>query len=144
MRLTPLALALLIVAPTLAHAASDDELKKMLLGRWGETTACTDSVLAFKDDGSFTMSSDSGDPESDMAGTYQIKDGVLTGSAEDRDMPAVTLRFEGSDKVYLEADGKTTDALVRCSTDAAQDHGGGDAAPAEAAPALAPEPAPAQ
>jgi hypothetical protein len=142
MRFTPLALALLIAAPTLAHAASDDELKKMLLGRWGETAACTDTVLVFKDDGSFAMSSDAEDPDSDMAGTYRIKDGVLTGSAEDRDMPAVTLRFEGSDKVYLEADGKTTDTLIRCSADAAQDSGGGDAAPAEAAPA--PEPAPAQ
>jgi uncharacterized protein (TIGR03066 family) len=143
MRFTPLALAFLIAAPTLAHAASDDELKKMLIGRWGESSACTDSVLLFKEDGSFTMSSDSEDPDSDMAGTYQIKAGVLTGSAEDRDMPAVTLRFEGGDKVYLEADGKTTDTLIRCSADAAQDNGG-DAAPAEAAPAPAPEPAPAQ
>jgi hypothetical protein len=142
MRFTPLALALLIAAPTLAHAATDDELKKMLIGQWGETAACTDSVLVFKDDGSFTMDSDSEDPDSDMAGTYQIKDGVLTGNAEDRDMPAVTLRFEGTDKVYLEAGGKTTDTLIRCSADAGQDNGGGNAAPA--APAPAPEPAPAQ
>jgi uncharacterized protein (TIGR03066 family) len=142
MRLTPLALALLIAAPTLAHAATDDELKKMLLGRWGETAACTDSVLVFNEDGSFTMDSDAEDPDSDMTGTYQIKGGVLTGNAEDRDMPAVTLRFEGSDKVYLEAGGKTTDTLVRCSADATQDDGAGQPAPAEAAPA--PEPAPAQ
>jgi uncharacterized protein (TIGR03066 family) len=135
MRLTPLALALLIAVPAVAHAATDADLKKQLLGRWGETAACTESVLTFKDDGSFTMQSGSEDPDSDMAGTYEIKNGVLTGRAEDRDMPAVTLRFEGTDKVYLEADGKTTDTLVRCSSDAAQGNGGGEAAPAEAAPA---------
>ena len=43
---------------------------------------------------------------------------------------------------YLEAGGKTTDTLIRCSADATQDDGAGQPAPAEAAPA--PEPAPAQ
>lgn len=142
MRFTPLALALLIAVPALAHAATDDELKKQLVGRWGETAACTDSVLDFKEDGSFTMQSGGDDPDSDMSGTYEIKNGVLSGKAEDRDMPAVTLRFEGTDKVYLESEGKTTDTLVRCSGDGAQGAGSGDSAPAEAAPA--PEPAPAQ
>jgi uncharacterized protein (TIGR03066 family) len=141
MRFTPLALALLIAAPALAHAATDDDLKKQLIGRWGETAACTDSVLTFKEDGSFTMQSGDDDPDSDMAGTYQIKNGVMTGQAEDRDMPAVTLRFEGTDKVFLESDGKTTDTLIRCSEDAPQD---GSGAPAPAEPAPAPEPAPAQ
>ena len=137
MRFTPLALALLIAAPAMAHAATDDELKKQLVGRWGETAACTESVLDFRADGTFTMASGGDDPDSDMAGTYDIKNGVLTGKAEDRDMPTVTLRFEGTDKVYLEADGKTTDTLVRCSGDATQGNGGGEPAPAEPAPAPA-------
>ena len=133
MRLTPLALALLIAAPAVAHAATDDELKKQIVGRWGETAACTDSVLIFKEDGTFSSDNNDDDPDNDMNGTYEIKDGKMTGKAEDRDMPAVSLRFEGPDKVFLEAEGKTTDALIRCS-DAAP-AGGGAAAPAEPAPA---------
>ena len=134
MRFTPLALALLIAAPALAHAATDADLKKQLVGRWGETAACTDSVLIFKEDGTFSSDNGDDDPDNDMNGTYEIKDGMMTGKAEDRDMPAVSLRFEGTDKVLLEADGKTTDTLIRCSAEAPQE-GGGEPAPAEPAPA---------
>ncbi|MBN9009904.1 MAG: hypothetical protein J0H63_07115 [Rhizobiales bacterium] len=112
----------------MAHAAGDDDLKKQIVGRWGETAACTDSVLIFKEDGTFSSDNNDDDPDNDMTGTYVIKDGVLTGKSEDRDMPAVTLRFDGPDKVSFESDGKTTDTLIRCS-DAAE--GNGDAAPAQ-------------
>lgn len=140
MRATPLSLAFLIAGSALAHAATDDELRKQIVGRWGETAACEGSVLVFNEDGSFLSDNLDNDPDNDMKGTYAIKDGVLTGSAEDRDMPEVSIRFEGTDKLFFEAGGKSTDTLIRCSA-AAAPQPDGPGSPAPAAPAPAPEPA---
>ncbi len=143
MRALPLALALLIAGPVVAHAATDDELRKQIVGRWGETAECQGSVLVFNEDGSFLSDNLDGDPENDMKGTFAIKGGVLTGHADESDMPEVSIRFEGTDKLFFEAGGKATDTLIRCSADAAPQPGGAGS-PAPAAPAPAPEPAPAQ
>lgn len=109
-----LALAFVIGGAALAAAATDEELRQQILGKWGENPACQSTVLVFSADGTFTSDNLDDDPDNDIRGTFQIAGGKLTGKAGDEAMPEVTLRFDAS-TLYFESDGDVTDTLIRCA-----------------------------
>lgn len=114
MRLALPALALLVALPTVAAAANDDEIKTAMVGSWGDNPACDNGRLTFAADGTF-FSGDAEDAEGARKGTYEVKDGVLTGTAGEDSMPTAKVSFEG-DTLILAAEGHT-DRLVHCSAD---------------------------
>ena len=73
---------------SLALAATDEELKRQILGSWGQHAECADGALTFNADGTFTIVMGDDDPET---GTWSIADGVLTGS----DQPTSTVTIDG-------------------------------------------------
>ena len=105
---------LLAMAPTLALAATDDELRQQIVGAWGENAACADS-LVFNADGSFTMVRAGDDPAGRGVGTWSIAGGVLSGATPDCAMPDVMLRIEAT-KLYFEEAGQVVNELTRCES----------------------------
>jgi hypothetical protein len=102
-----LALAFLLAGTLAASAATDDELRSQIVGKWSEAAASTDSVLTFNSYGTFASDG--------RNGTYQIASGKLTGKAGDQTMPDVMVSFDG-DKMMLQNDGGDTDTLVKCKS----------------------------
>jgi hypothetical protein len=105
-----------ILALTLpALAATDDELRRQLIGNWAETPQCTGNAVTFNDDGTF-VSRDAGteDPADDRRGTYQVAQGKLTGEADGLPMPEVTIRIEG-DRLFFDGQGGSSESAVRCT-----------------------------
>jgi hypothetical protein len=78
----------LIAFPSLALAASDDELRQQILGAWGQDPVCAEGSLTFAADGTFAIVMADDDPES---GTWSIADGVLTGT----DQPTSSVAIDG-------------------------------------------------
>ncbi len=115
MRTLAFAALLLAVAPTLAFAATDDELRQQIVGAWGENAACADASLVFNADGTFTMVRAGEDPAGQGAGTWSIANGVLSGATPDGSMPDVTLRIEAA-KLYFEEGGQVVNELTRCAS----------------------------
>jgi hypothetical protein len=115
MRALSAALIALFVSTLSASAATDDELKKMLIGKWSPAADCSGVALIFSDDGTFVSDNLDGNADNDMKGTFTIKDGKLNGAAGDRAMPEVSLRFEGNDKVFFDAEGMPQEPLLRCA-----------------------------
>jgi len=96
-----------------AFAATDDELQKALVGTWGDSADCTTGILVFNSDGSF--SSRSGSDATDREdGTYKISGGHLMGSTSDREMPDVTIVYDGT-SLYFQNEGGSKDQLFRCA-----------------------------
>jgi hypothetical protein len=114
MRAALLALVLLIAGPTLASAATDDELLKMIVGRWAETSDCAGAALTFGADGSFILVVEGEDPANQTGGSYKITDGVLSGDTAKGPMPEVALRIDG-ENLYFEQDGQVVNTLTRCT-----------------------------
>ncbi len=112
MRTSVFAAVLLAMAPTLALAATDDELRQQIVGGWGENAACADS-LVFNADGTFTMLRAGADPAGQ--GTWSIANGILSGATPDGSMPDVTLRIEAT-KLYFEEGGQVVNELTRCAS----------------------------
>jgi hypothetical protein len=100
-----LALAFVLAGTVAALAATDDELRQQIVGKWGETAECTDSTLTFNADGTFG--------DGDRTGTYAIASGKLTGKAGDQAMPDVMVSFD-ADKLMLKNDSGDTDTLTKC------------------------------
>jgi hypothetical protein len=95
-----------------AFAATDDELKKAIVGSWGDAADCSTGVLVFTADGSFASSSGT-DPGDAERGTYTLVGGKLNGSAGEHVMPEVTVIFDGPD-LYFQNEGGSKDRLYPC------------------------------
>ncbi len=123
----------LVLAATAASATTDDELRTMMIGTWGDTADCANGTLTFNADGTFVSAG--ADPASGtLDGTFEIVEGKLNGKAGDLVMPQVEVRFDG-ETLMLVGDGAPGDSLVHCAP----------GKPAQqAAPEAAPAPAPAQ
>lgn len=78
----------LVAVSSLALAATDDALKKQIVGAWGQDPVCAEGSLTFAADGTFTIVLADDDPEN---GTWSIADGVLTGTGQ----PASSVTIEG-------------------------------------------------
>ena len=113
MRRTLTTLAFLIAGASAASAATDDELRTMLVGTWGQTAACAGMTLTFSDDGTFSAGKRGDDPAATRKGTYAIKDGKLSGEADGQAMPEVTLSVEG-ETIYFVAESGTKETVIRC------------------------------
>jgi hypothetical protein len=100
-----LALAFILAGTVAASAATDDELRQQIVGKWGETAECADSTLSFNADGTFG--------DGDRTGTYSITGGKLSGKAGEQAMPDVTVSFD-ADKMMLKNEGGDTDTLTKC------------------------------
>lgn len=98
-----LVLAALTAVAAPAFAASDDDLRKAIIGTWGNTPACDDQELVFRADGTFTMHSAS-DPN-DEQGTYQISGGHLTGSSGGNAMPDMVVQYDGKTLAFQDPSG---------------------------------------
>ena len=110
--LSVFALSFALAVPALA--ATDDELKQVLIGTWGDQEDCLSGVLVFNADGSFSSRNGS-DPTDRQDGTYTIKDGKLNGTASDHEMPEVTLIYEDGN-LFFQREGGDKDQLHRCAT----------------------------
>lgn len=103
--LTALAVA---TAPTLALAATDDELRQQIVGSWGQDPVCARGALSFAADGTYTIVLTDDDPET---GTWSITDGVLTGTGQ----PTATVTIVGDRLSLGDPDGGTrVETLNRC------------------------------
>lgn len=92
-----IAVVALTASATFALAATDDELRKDIVGAWGQDAACESGSLTFKDDGTFAFAQPGG---ASIGGTWSITDGVLSGSRDGGgSQPDTTVSF---------ADGKMT------------------------------------
>jgi hypothetical protein len=103
-------LSAFVAAPALA--ATDDELRQMIIGVWGDDESCSGGQLVFTADGHFVSSSFS-NPEDKQEGTYSIAGGVLSGTAGGNDMPPVTLTLETGALYMITPDGNR-DRLFPC------------------------------
>ena len=112
MRVTLPALAFLLASVVAASATSDDDLRKMIVGTWGDSSDCAKGVLVFNSDGTFLSRDNSTDANDELKGTYEISDGKLSGKAEDHDMPEMTVSFDGETLVM--ASSGNVDRLNRC------------------------------
>jgi len=91
-RTTVTALALAASA-SLALAATDDELKQQIVGSWGQDAECAEGALTFAADGTFSLVRPGDDDET---GTWEITDGVLTGTSSDGgEQPASSVTIDG-------------------------------------------------
>ncbi|HZP21074.1 MAG TPA: lipocalin family protein [Bauldia sp.] len=109
-----LTLALLIASSAAAFAATDDELKTQIVGKWGDTSACPNgAALTFNADGTFVSGGGTGNAADDRNGTYQINGGRLSGKSGDTTMPEVSIAVDG-DKLVFTNDAGSTDTLVKC------------------------------
>jgi hypothetical protein len=108
-----IAALLLVASATLALAATDDELKAGIVGTWGQDSACTTGTLTFNADGSFALAR--GDTLD--TGTWQIADGVLSGTTSDgSSRPDVKLSIEGDNLVLGDMEGGRSETLTRCAS----------------------------
>jgi hypothetical protein len=105
--------AVLIATVTAAAAATDAELKTMIVGHWADTDSCSDGALVFNADGTFVSQAPDGSPPDDnLTGTYTIMDGKLAGKAGAIEMPTVPIKFDGM-KLLMGSD-PSADVLVPC------------------------------
>ena len=113
--LKPIAVLLAFASVTLAisgaSAATDDDLRKAIVGTWGNTTACNDEELTFRADGTFT--SHTADSPTDANGTYQINGGHLTGTIGSTPMPDVALLYDGTN-IAMQQDDGTKNPMNAC------------------------------
>jgi hypothetical protein len=114
MRMIALA-ALLVAVPSLALAATDEELRQQIVGSWGQNAACAEASLVFNADGTFAMVEAGRDPASQRGGTWSIAGGVLSGSTPEGSMPDVTVRVEDT-KLFFEEGGQVVNELTRCAS----------------------------
>jgi hypothetical protein len=102
-RLTLIAVvAASLAGPALASAITDSLLSDRLVGAWAEGGDCSRGGLSFKDDGTFTVTGDYAD--TDIAGTFDVKDGRLVGKAGDRIMPLLPILFSDDGWLLLGPD----------------------------------------
>jgi uncharacterized protein (TIGR03066 family) len=113
MRAALLAFLFVTAGSLAASAATDDELRSQILGKWGETADCKSGLLIFNADGSFASTDASGQSAADQNGTYAISGGKLNGKAGERTMPEVTISFDG-DTMTFAIDADRTEKLSRC------------------------------
>jgi hypothetical protein len=106
--------ALVLVAFAIpAAAATDAELKVMIVGNWADSGVCADGYLMFNADGTFSSVAPAGSPpEDDLKGTYTITDGKLAGMTPEFEMPTIPITFDG-EKLIMGA-GPTADTLMHC------------------------------
>ncbi len=107
-----LAAAFLAAIALPALAATDEELRKVLIGSWSDSTACSAGVVSFAEDGTF-LSRNLTNGNDDRKGTFTVKDGKLNGKAPDQDMPDVKVIFENGE-LYFENDSGHRDRLYPC------------------------------
>ena len=106
---TALATLALAASASFAFAATDAELSAQIVGTWGQDATCSTGTLTFNADGTFSLAR----PSRNDAGTWEIADGVLTGTASDgNSRPAMTVSFE-NDTLGMTSTGRT-DTFVRC------------------------------
>ncbi len=113
MRLSVSAVALLATV-AFAFAATDAEIKTKIVGSWGPTETCEDGPLVFKADGSFALQPPPGSSDPELAGTYMIMDGQLSGKTAMFTMDTLPISFDG-DKLVM-GPASDPDVLVRCKT----------------------------
>jgi hypothetical protein len=131
--------AIAVAAP--AFAASDDDLRKAIVGTWSNAADCSGPLLVFNADGTFVQVS--ADDRTDRTnGTYTIANGRLSGSSEGNDMPSTGLTYDGTHLAFQYEDG-TSDPMNPCPALAPLPAQNDTAAPAPTPAAPAPT-APAQ
>jgi hypothetical protein len=115
MRFVLPALALLAtVTSASASAASDADLKTMILGSWAPTADCSAGSLVFNADGTFASKPPMGAGD-ELDGSYSIVNGVLAGVAGQVTMPAVGVSFAGATLVLTDSTDPTNpDTLIHC------------------------------
>jgi hypothetical protein len=112
MRLAVSVFAVLATA-TAALAATDAELKTMIVGNWADSESCKDGYLMFNADGSFVSKAPEGSPaDDDFTGTYTILDGKLSGKTSAFEMPTVPISFDAGKLVMGAAPNQ--DTLMHC------------------------------
>ena len=116
MKKTFAAFLALCAIPTLAQAATDDELRSMIIGTWSDRATCENGTLTFNADGTFGSSGTEPDGSDGLKGTFQIVGGKLAGTSGGEAMPEATISFEGETLVF--ATQGRTDRLVHCTAPA--------------------------
>ena len=106
---------MLAAAPTIAVAATDDELRQGIVGSWGADATCAEASRVFNADGTFQMVRPGEDPASAGSGTWSIAEGILSGATPEGAMPDVTVRVEPA-KLYFEEGGQVVNELTRCAS----------------------------
>jgi hypothetical protein len=107
------AMALLAMI-TSASAATDDDLKKQIVGAWAPTDSCSMGSLVFNADGTFASKPPTGGGD-ELDGTYTILNGELAGVAGQVTMPTVMVSFNGPKLVLTDSTDPTNpDTLVHC------------------------------
>ena len=111
-----LVLSSLVVLATVASAAAatDADLKTSIAGKWADTASCaTGGYMQFNADGTFFQSAPPGAPTSTaINGTYDIKNGQLTGLANGQTMGPEAISF--ADGKMTMSDSSGSDAMVKC------------------------------
>jgi hypothetical protein len=105
---TVLAALALAALPTVALAATDDELRQQIVGTWGPAEGCADGALTFNADGTYAIIRTDDDPES---GTWSISEGVITAS----DQRPSTVTIEGNKLMFGDPEGgPRNETFTRC------------------------------
>jgi hypothetical protein len=100
--------SLLAASASLAFAATDEELRTLIVGAWGQDPTCQSGSLTFNADGTFALARG----EDSDTGTWQITGGMLSGATSDgNSRPDVKLTIEGDSLIFGEMD----ETLTRCA-----------------------------
>lgn len=107
------ALLALAASVSCAFAATDDELRRDIIGAWGQDAVCSTGSLTFREDGTFAFAQPGVDP---VTGTWSISDGVLKGTRDSGgDQPDATISFTDGKMSMTEAgDSQRTAIFERC------------------------------
>lgn len=105
-------------AAGLAQTTGDDELRRRIVGYWGDTEDCQGGVMVFRSEGSMVqMDIDFKrvPPTIILAeGAYTVQGGNLSGTMNGRPMPTVGIRFD-KDRLYF-VEGRDESFFVNCPT----------------------------
>lgn len=99
---------LFAASASLALAATDEELRALIVGAWGQDATCASGTLTFSADGTFALARG----EDSDTGTWAISGGVLSGAtSEGSSRPDVNRTIEGDTLVF----GEMEETLTRCA-----------------------------
>jgi hypothetical protein len=102
----------MVVLAAPAFAASDDDLRKAIVGTWSDQADCNGAILVFNADGTF-MQASADDHSKRSSGTYTIANGRLSGTADGEAMPDTPLSYDGTHLAFQNDDG-SSDPMNPC------------------------------
>ena len=111
------ALGLLAAALVSGHAAraDDGDLRRQIIGSWGQDASCNSGRITFREDGTVSMVETRASGPTSMEGRYAIGDGSITlTDSTGKTLDTSPIQITGSEMAVRSENGRNR-TVVRCS-----------------------------